>query len=726
MPIDGSKIQVPGLERLKSTLRSPRVRWGVATGALGVMALGLGLVWGTWSHICDACPSIAQIYAFEPKEATRVFAADGSLLHEFAIERRTAVPYASIPPHVIGAFVAVEDRRFWEHGGVDLRRSARAAAEFAFAGYDAAGGSTITQQLAGNIFTDVVDRQDISVRRKLREMKVARSLEQAFTKQEILEAYLNQINFDGVYGVQNASRHYFGKDVQQLNLPEAATLAAMPRAPRRYSPTRNPERAVPRRNLVLDLMERQGQITSAEASAARAYPLLLRDRRNDGTLAPYFVEWVRRILFDRYGTQLYEDGLRIYTSLDPAVQAVADSAVEEQLEWIEKQPGFRAPTYAETREWSEERLEGPNMPYIQGIFIAVDPENGDVLAMVGGRDFEDSEFNRAVQAERQPGSGFKPFVYAAAIASGMPASEVILDTPVEFPQPDGSVWSPKNFTGDFAGPLTLRDALRQSVNVVAVKLGQRVGIETVAQYARRMGITTDVPRVPSTAIGAPSVRPIELTEAYTTFATLGVRVSPRPILRVESTEGDLLWEAPVEREEVLDEQTAWILVSMMRDVVDHGSGIRVRALGVPHSVPVAGKTGTTNEVTNAWFIGFTPDLVTTSWVGFDLPAPIRRDAQGGRDAAPINARVLKRYYEMYPTPAPWPQPEGIISRRVDRTTGQLAGEWCPAENVYTEFYILGTEPRESCDAHGPWGTVDPLHGEAADTLVAPVSEDFDF
>ncbi len=726
MPTDGSKKPDPRMVRVKSFLRSPGTRRGLAVGVLGAIALGAGLAWGTWSHICDSCPSIAQIYAFEPKEATRVYAADGSLLHEFAVERRTAVPYASIPPHVIWAFVAVEDRRFWEHGGVDMRRSARAVAEFAFAGYDVAGGSTITQQLAGNIFTDVVNRQDISVRRKLREMKVARSLEHAFTKQEILEAYLNQINFDGVYGVQNASRHYFGKDVQQLNLPEAATLAAMPRAPRRYSPARNPERAVPRRNLVIDLMERQGRITAAEASAARAYPLLLRDRSDEGPLAPYFVEWVRQILIERYGTQLYEDGLRIFTSLDPAVQAVADSAVTEQLEWIEQQPGFRAPTYAETRDWSEERLEGPNMPYIQGIFIAVDPENGDVLALVGGRDFEDSEFNRAVQAQRQPGSGFKPFVYTAAIASGIPASEVILDTPVEFPQPDGSIWSPKNFTNDFSGPLTLRDALRQSVNVVAVKLGQRVGIETVAQYARRMGITTDIPRVPSTAIGAPSVRPIELTEAYTTFATLGVRVTPRPILRVESTEGDVLWEAPVEREEVLDERTAWILVSMMRDVVDHGSGIRVRALGVPMSVPVAGKTGTTNEVTNAWFLGYTPDLVTTSWVGFDLPAPIRRDAQGGRDAAPINARVLKRYYEMHPVPAPWPQPEGIISRRVDRTTGLLAGQWCPAEDIYTEFYVLGTEPRESCDAHGPWGTIDPLPGETEDTVAAPVSEDFDF
>ncbi|MCL7965924.1 MAG: PBP1A family penicillin-binding protein [marine benthic group bacterium] len=718
------RFPVPGI--LARSLGDPKVRWILGSSVLGALAFGAGLSAGTWSHICDGCPSIAQIYAFEPKEATRVYASDGSLLHEFAIERRTAIPYASIPLHVIEAFVAVEDRRFWEHGGVDVQRTARAVAEFAFAGYDAAGGSTITQQLAGNMFAGVVDRRDISVHRKLREMKVARSLEQAFTKQEILEAYLNQINFDGVYGVQNASRHYFGKDVQQLNLPEAAMLAAMPVAPRRYNPIRNPERAVSRRNLVLDLMENQGRISPAEAAAAQSYPLLLRDSDDDGPAAPYFVEWVRRILIERYGTDLYEDGLRIYTSLDPALQAVADSAVSEQLTWIEKQPGFRAPTYAETRDWAPERLEEANMPYIQGVFVAMDPDNGNVLALVGGRDFGDSEFNRATQAQRQAGSGFKPFVYTAAVAAGMPPSEVILDTPVEFPQPDGTIWSPKNFTNDFAGPLALRDALRRSVNVVAVKLGQRVGIESVAQYARRMGITTDIPRVPSTAIGAASVRPIEMAEAYTTFANLGVRVSPRPILRVESSDGDVLWEAPVEREEVIDERTAWILVSMMRDVVDRGSGIRVRALGVPATVPVAGKTGTTNEATNAWFLGFTPDLVTASWVGFDLPAPIRRDAQGGQDAAPINARVLKSYYAGHPAPAPWPMPAGIVSRRVDGTTGLLAGEWCPEESVYTEYYVQGTEPQRLCESHDPWGQVDPLAGERPDSLPPPVSEDFDF
>jgi penicillin-binding protein 1A len=706
----------------------PRARWIAITVVVSGLTLAAGLVWGTWSHICDQCPSIAQIYAFEAKEATRVYAADATLLHEFAVERRTAIPFETIPRHVVDAFVAVEDKRFWAHDGIDYLRFFRAAIEFAFRGYDAAGASTITQQLAGNMFTSVVNRQDISVRRKLREMRVARSLEQAYTKNEIMEAYLNQINFDGVYGVQNAAQRYFGKEARDLNLPEAATLAAMPVAPARYSPVRNPERAVARRNLILELMTRQGMITGEEGARARAYPLIVNPDARERIPAPYFVEWVRRILIERYGTQIYEAGLRIYTTLDPAMQAVADSAMYAQLEWIEQQPGFEAPTYRETRAWPEDSLTGPDMPYVQGMFIAVDPLNGNVLAMIGGRDFQDSEFNRATQAQRQPGSLFKPFVYTAAIENGIPASEVIFDTPIEFPQPDSSIWSPSNFTNDFKGPVTLRDALAASINVVAVKVGVRVGLETVAQYAHRMGISSRVDRVPSTAIGSPSVRPIEMVEAYTTFANLGIRVTPRPILRIENAEGEVLWEAPVEREEVLDEHTSWIMVSMLRDVVDRGSGIRVRSLGVPWEIPTAGKTGTTNEYTDAWFIGFTPEIVTVAWVGFDMPARIRDEAQGGRDAAPVNAEVLKWFYADRAAPAPWPRPTGLIERRVDRTTGMLATTWCPAEAVYTEVYIPDTEPREPCDVHGPWGTralPDSL-GMEADSLAPPVSTDFEF
>jgi penicillin-binding protein 1A len=717
-----------GNKRFRLPRPGKRAGWILLTGVLAAAALAGGAAWGAWSHICDQCPSIAQIYAFEPKEATRVYAADGTLLHEFAVERRTAIQYQQIPQHVVDAFVAVEDKRFWNHGGIDYLRSARAVVEFAFAGYDAAGGSTITQQLAGNMFASVVNRQDISVRRKLREMRVAKSLEQAYTKTEIIEAYLNQINFDGVYGVQNAAQRYFGKHVRDLNLPEAATLAAMPVAPRRYSPTMNPERALARRNLVLSVMANQDMITEEEEAAARAYPLLVNPDAREDIPAPFFVEWVRRILIERYGTQIYESGLRIYTTLDPGLQAVADSAVLAQLDWIEEQPGFQAPTYRETRAWPADSLAGPNMPYLQGMFIAVDPDNGDVLAMVGGRDFGDSEFNRATQAQRQPGSLFKPFVYTAAVESGMPASEVIFDTPIEFPQPDSSIWSPSNFTNDFRGPVTIRDALAASINVVAVKVGLRVGLETVAQYAHRMGITSRVDRVPSTAIGSPSVRPIEMAEAYTTFANLGIRVTPRAILRIENAAGEVLWEAPVAREEVLDERTSWIMVSMLRDVVDRGSGIRVRALGVPREIPVGGKTGTTNELTNTWFVGFTPELVTVSWVGFDMPARIRDDAQGGRDAAPMNAEVLKYFYADRPPPPAWPRPTGLIERSVDRTTGMLATSWCPPEAVYTEVFIPETEPREPCDVHGPWGTRDLADslGVFADSLAPPVSDDFEF
>ncbi|HSM08769.1 MAG TPA: PBP1A family penicillin-binding protein [Gemmatimonadota bacterium] len=706
---------------------SARTRWIAATVAAGVIALGGGLAWGVWANICSDCPSIAQIYAFEPKEATRVYAADGSLLHEFAVERRTAVAYADIPEHVIDVFVSVEDRRFWDHGGIDLLRSARALLDFLIGGYGSPGGSTITQQLAGNMFSGAVNRRDISVARKLREMRVARSLEQAFTKEEILEAYLNQINFDGVYGIQSAAQYYFDKNAAELNLPEAAMLAAMPRAPRAYNPIRNPERALGRRNLVIGVMERQGKLAPDEAAAARAYPLLVRGGARGDEPAPYFVEWVRQIMLDRYGMRLYEDGLKIYTTLDRDMQAVADSAVQAQLEWVERQPGFAAPTYAETRDWPAEELEATNMPYLQGMFIAIDPRTGNVLAMVGGRDFEESEYNRAVQAARQAGSGFKPFVYTAAIESGIPASEIIYDTPIEYPQPDGTIWSPRNFTGRFLGPITLRDALTASVNIVAVKVGQQVGIEAVAQTAHRMGISTEIPRVPSTAIGSASVRPIEMAEAYTTFANLGVRATARPILRVESARGEVLWDAPVEREEVLDEETAWIMVSMLEDVVNRGSGIRVRTQGnVPREIPVAGKTGTTNDLYDTWFHGFTPNLVTASWVGFDRPARIRRDAQGGQDAAPINAAVLRWFYERNPAPEPWRRPDALVDAAVDRTSGRLATAWCPAELVYTEHYRPGTEPREECDVHGPWGTLREPGDTEADTAAAPITDDFEF
>ena len=684
---------------------SAQTRWRVATVGVGMVALGGGALWGSWSHMCDDCPSIAQIYAFEPKEATRLYAIDNSLLAELAVERRTPIALSTVPAHVYEPFVAVEDRRFWNHHGVDIPRTARAFFSFLFVGYEAAGNSTITQQLAGAMFASV-DRREISLRRKLREMKVAVQLERAYTKEEILEAYLNQINFDGVYGIQAAAGHYFGKDAADLNLPEAALLAALPKAPARYSPVRHPDRAIQRRNLILELLAGQKTVTRAEAEAAKAFPLELRAGARDAVEAPYFVEWVRQMLYRRYGTDVYEKGLKVYTTLDPALQAVADSALEAQLQWTEARPSFTAPTYAETREWDPSELDGTEMPYVQGMFIALHPQTGDVLAMSGGRDFRDSEFNRATQALRQPGSVFKPFTYTAAIQAGIPASEVFYDTPVEIETWDGGpIYSPKNFNNQFHGPMTLREALFRSINVIAVKVGQRVGVESMAQVASRMGITSEIPRVASAPIGAGSVTPFEIASAYSTYANMGVRVIPRAIYRIEDKDGRVVWQSEVSRERVLDERTAWLVNSMLRDVVDRGTGYNgVRRLGgVSIEVPVAGKTGTTNDATDTWFVGFTPELVTVTWIGFDRPARLHREAYGGTNAAPVGGAVLGWYYSDREPPAPWARPPGLNDRQVDRLTGLLATPWCPIESVYNEVYIPGTEPTETCDVHGPWG-----------------------
>ena len=688
----------------------PQGRWVTALIILGMGGLFGGIAWRGWTHLCDECPSIAQIYAFEPKEATKLFAADGSLLAELAVERRTPIRMDDLPRHVYNAFIAVEDKRFWRHAGVDLRRTTKAFLDFVMQGYGAAGGSSITQQLAGNMFSGSVDRRDISVKRKLREMRVSFDLERAYSKSEILEAYLNQINFDGVFGVQAAAQRYFGKTAAQINLPEAALLAAIPRNPAGYNPTRHPERAIGRRNLILSLMAQQGLVREEDAEAAKAYPLELADGARVTREAPYFVEWIRQQLYDRYGTDIYEKGFRVYTTLDPDIQAAADSALMAQLEWVDRHPAYSGVTYEEARGWPPDSLYqvsrgGAEMPYVQGMFIALDVATGDVRALIGGRDFDDSEFNRATQAIRQPGSVFKPFVYTTAIASGIPASEVIYDQPYYLENIGGDPYAPRNFENDFKGPLTLRRALARSINVVAVKLGQRVGEESFAQMAERMGITSRVPRVPSAAIGSTDLRPIEIATAYTTFASLGVRVTPRSILRIESKEGRILWESQVQRERVLEPRVAWIAQSMLRDAVDRGTGtgaVRSR-FAIPYSLPVGGKTGTTNEATDTWFVGFTPDLVTTTWIGFDRPRRIYRGATGGGTAAPVGAAVLAHYYSNHPHPKPWERPDGLIERTVDETTGLLATQWCPVELNYREVYLQGSEPTETCDVHGPWG-----------------------
>ena len=691
----------------------PRIVWFVG---LFLGAGGLGLAAGSWRNLCADCPSIAQIYTYEPQQTSKVFARDSTLISEIGLQRRTPVSLASLPAHVPQAFIAIEDRRFYSHGGLDWRGIARAGLQaIRNLSLSGAGGSTITQQLARHMFTDRIGFEK-RVLRKLKEWQVALALEEAYTKDQIIEAYMNQIGYaHGWYGLQTASRNYFGKNAIDMNPAEAALLAAIANLPEVYSPFNNHDAGLRRRNLVLDLMTREGYLTGEEAELWKAEPLPTERARNVQVQAPYFVEWVRGILADRFGGKLYTGGLRIYTTLDLEMQAAARAAMENGWDRIEQRPGFAHTTY---REFSEKTdgADVPEIPYVQGMFIAADPATGHVRAMIGGRDFVHSKFNRAIQARRQAGSSFKPFVYTAALESGIPASEVFTDGPVVLDQVDGTTWAPSNYEPEFLGSITMREAMSKSINMVAIKVGRQVGLESVAQMARRLGIRTEVERYPSSAIGAAEVIPIQMLEAYSVFATLGERVRAFPILRVESADGEVLWEPRPERTRVLDPLVARLAVSMLEEVVARGTGnIGIHQVaGLPAALPAAGKTGTTNEGRNVWFLGFTPTLAAAVWFGMDQPVPIAPRATGGGLASPVWGEFMRRVYygdvlphsesalaaelgALLPAPEPWPVPTALITRRVDSRTGLLASRWCPPDDAYDELYLPGTEPTQPCD-----------------------------
>ena len=703
---------------------------GLVAGAIVTLVAGTALVGGlslgTWNAVCRDCPSIAAIYVWEPKSATKILDRDRKLIAELFQERRTPVQIETLPPYVPQAFVSVEDKRFYRHDGLDYFRILSANLQNVLSGRITGGGSTITVQLARWMFQEEIGFERV-VTRKLKEFKVAKELEEVYTKDEIIEAYINQVNYgDGRHGIEAASQYFFGKPAVQLNPAEAALLAGVINRPTTYSPFRNPDASRRRRNIVLRLMENQGYLTEEELAQWQAEPLPEAPAGvNEGRIAPYFVEWVRGELDDRFGSDLYSKGFQVVTTLDLEMQRAARAAMDSGWARIERSPGFRAKTYAEVKAEGGVK-NATETPYLQGMFIAMDPDNGGVRALIGGRDFEESKFNRATQALRQAGSTFKPFVYQAALESGVPSSHVIYDSPVMLEQIDGTIYSPKNYDPEFRGPLTLRDALKNSVNTVAVKLGQEVGMETVAQKARSMGIRTEVQPYPSTAIGAPSVIPMQITEAYSAFANAGTRVAARSILRVEDQEGRLLWESRPEREEVADSLAASIVRDMLRTVVDNGSGYNARNpdLGnLPYEIPAAGKTGTTNDATDIWFIGFTPDLIASVWFGFDRPRPVTRNAAGGVFAAPVWGQFMRTLYvpaegdsAEFEIPEPWPWPQGVTSRMVDRESGRLASTWCE-DNSYVEYFVEGTEPTETCSPSGGlFGTPRSFPRDTTDTI----------
>jgi penicillin-binding protein 1A len=679
--------------------RYPRLTRWMIVASLFLVAFATGVGYAGWALVCRGgnCPAVQELENYQPRETSKLYAADGRFIAELGLERRTLIKLEEVPPILRNAFMVTEDKRFYDHGGIDWLRVPGAVWHNLRTRSWSQGFSTITMQLARNIFPERISR-DKTLTRKLKEAKVARDIEAAYSKDRIFELYLNQIYLgNGANGIETAAQRYFGKPARELNLAEAATLAGLPKGPERYNPRKFPDRAIQRRNTVIEVMRREGVISDADASLAKAYPLRMATRTESGDVAPYFVEWVRQLLDQQFGQQLYEQGLKVYTTLDLDLQSAAERALERQLREIEsgKFGAYRHQSYEQYLAQSSggEERNLPNSPYLQGAFVALDPRTGAIRAMVGGRDFDDSKFNRAVQALRQPGSTFKPVVYAAAAQNGRPPTYILDDSPLTVPMAQGDTWSPQNYDAQFEGQLPMRRALYESRNVPTIRLGMEIGEQTVIDMARKLGLTTPIPPYPSIHIGAGDVYPVEMIAAYSAFATLGTQSRAMGVARVENAQGQVLWSPDPVRVPALSAEEAWLMVDMMKDVVRRGTA--ASAVGSQFSIPSGGKTGTTNDGTDVWYIGYTSDLLAGVWIGLDKPQKIKSNAQGGVLAAPAWTAFMTEVYKRKPAPPDWPRPAGIVTKTVDLVTNTEWTPGCPGVPA-TEVFIAGTEPVMPC------------------------------
>jgi 1A family penicillin-binding protein len=674
-----------------------------AFGAFAALALVVMVV--LWQRCgLRGCPDVDLLKGFMPDEASVLLDREGEEIGKLYVTRRVVVPVDSMPEHLLNAFVAIEDRRFWSHGGVDWRRVGGALMKNVRARGVEEGSSTITMQLARNVFPDKLPASERTIWRKLGEARVARQIEGRYSKHEIIELYLNQIYFgSGAYGIQSAAEEYYGKDAHALTLAESALLAALPRAPSRLNPRANREAALEGRELVLRRMADQGLITEAERAEAAEARLVVRERRTRiSDPAPYFVESVRRLLEEQLGPALYTEGYRIHTTLNLAAQRVAEQEMERQLVAMESGRFGSYPhrTYASVHaDTVAGNREGTT--YLQGALVMMDARTGDVLALVGGRDYNDSEYNRATQAMRQPGSAFKPFVYAAAITSGYAPTHVLMDQPLRV-NIGRQVWEPRNYDGSFSGAVTLRQALTHSKNVPTVRLANDVGMRRVTGLAEEFGLG-QIQSHPSVALGTAEVTPLNLTAAYAAFATLGQRPEPRFVTRVVDRTGRVVWQQSPRAHRVIDPAAAFIVTSIMQDVVDRGTGTGVRAAGF--SAPAAGKTGTTQDASDVWFVGFTPEIVTTVWVGLDRRQRILRGATGGQIVAPLWGRIMR---QVASGSSGWTPPPGVERHTVDER-GVVADAGCaPEGGTRTEYFLRGTAPMTTCYPPGYYAYSDSL------------------
>jgi penicillin-binding protein 1A len=712
-----------------------------------LLAIGLPILLAIVAYaiyLFNGLPSLEKIENPKPELATRVFSVDGEILDRFFIKNRSQVTLKEIPRTAVEALLATEDKDFYSHWGVDAIRFVKAMVKNVLSLFQRhEGASTITQQLSRSLYLGHEDTNIFqTVTRKFREFITAIQIERTFTKDEILEAYFNVVYFGrGSYGIASAAQQYFGKPLGELTLNESALLVALVKGPAYYDPVNHPERALARRNIVLGQMEKYDYLTPTTAAMAKREPIQLRstDEFARTGIASHFGEYIRQMLSEKaekYGFDVYRDGISVYTTLDSRMQRHANRAVEEHLaiyqqlfdkQWnwgkerealgfvidqsVRTSPEYRKAETQQTRDSITTALKG-NQAWVDSMlqvarqievgFVVLDPKSGGILAMVGGTNFKSFKYglNHVTQIRRQVGSAFKPFVYTVAIDNGYPPTFELLNQPVTIMMPDGKSWRPSNSDGTFGGKNTIREAIKMSINLIAVRaVEQKVApINQVIDYARRMGITAPLPPYESLALGAGDVQPLEMAAAFGVFANHGVYVEPNAILRIEDKDGNIIEENLPAQREVISEETAFIMTSMLEGVVDGGTGSHVRDF---FKFPAAGKTGTTSEFADAWFVGFTPQLAAAVWVGFDNKIVRFKtwDGQGGRAAAPIWGRFMKYTYEDPNIAMPleyFVKPDGVLRETICAETKKLATEYCP--KTLTEYFTSKMLPGR-CDKH---------------------------
>ena len=640
----------------------------------GILSLLLGAgaaVAALWAFtiLPRTLPSVTALETFQPLVGTKIYDDNDELITELHVERRIFVPLTHIPQALRDAVIATEDKRFYYHWGVDPIGIARATVQNYRRGRVVEGGSTITQQLTKVLFLT----PDKSMERKLKEAVLALELERRYTKDRILEMYLNQVYFGhGAYGVEAAARTYYGKSVAELNVREAALLAGLPRAPTTYSPFEHGEAAKRRREVVLRRLVEYGALKDAEAKRLARTDLGLIPPERRRTTGQYFLDYVQQTLEAKYGADLlFKGGLNVYTTLSPTMQLAAEQSLRDGLKALEGRT-----------------VKGRPGEHPEGAIVTVEPHTGYVRAMVGGYDFFRSEFNRAVQARRQPGSAFKPFIYIAALESGLTPATRVEDAPVSYAVgANGQVWKPENYDRKFRGSTTLQQALEESVNVVTVKVQERVGLNRTIQVARRFGISSPLDVNLSLALGTSDMTLIELTSAYGALANQGQWLPPTTIRYVTDPQGKLLEENLPEPREAVSPETAFVITHMLRGVVERGTGQAAKALGRP----VAAKTGTTNDYSNAWFIGYTPRLATGVWVGYDRPRSLGKDETGSRVAVPIWTSFMTKVLGDSPK-EDFSMPDRVVLVPVDLDPSN------ECVRVVMMAFVKGTEPAVACGA----------------------------